>query len=63
VPLEFIDATALLGPVDRIADKLKTYAAAGVTTLSLSLFAADAESAITTLRTVADAFDRAGVGE
>jgi F420-dependent oxidoreductase-like protein len=63
VPLEFIDATALLGPVDRIADKLKNYAAAGVTTLSLSLFAADAESAVTTLRTVADAFDRAGVGE
>ena len=57
-------ATALLGPVDRIADGLQPRTpTAGVTTLSVSLFAADAESAITTLRTVADALDRAGVGE
>jgi F420-dependent oxidoreductase-like protein len=62
VPFEFIDSTALLGPVDRIAEKLKAYAAAGVTTLSLSLYAGDAEASLATLRTVADAYDRAGVG-
>jgi F420-dependent oxidoreductase-like protein len=39
VPLEFIDATSLLGPPDRIAERMKDYAAAGVTTLTLSPFA------------------------
>jgi F420-dependent oxidoreductase-like protein len=63
VPLEFIDQTSLLGPVDRIADGLRAYADAGVTTLSVSLFAADAGSAISTIRDVAEALDRAGVGE
>jgi F420-dependent oxidoreductase-like protein len=63
VPLEFIDQTSLLGPVDRVADGLRAYAETGVTTLSVSLFAADAESAISTLRSMADALDRSGVGE
>jgi F420-dependent oxidoreductase-like protein len=63
VPLDFIDSTALLGPVDRIAGKLNDYAAAGVTTLSVSLFAADAESSIATLRGIAEAYDRAGLVE
>jgi F420-dependent oxidoreductase-like protein len=63
VPLEFIDQTSLLGPVDRIADGLRAYADAGVTTLSVSLFAADAESAISTIRSMADALDRSGIGE
>ncbi len=63
VPLEFIDRTSLLGPVDRIADGLRAYAEAGVTTLSVSCFAGDSESAISTMRQVADALDRSGVGE
>jgi F420-dependent oxidoreductase-like protein len=63
VPLEFIDQTSLLGPVERIADGLRAYAEAGVTTLSVSLFAADAESAISTIRSVAEALDRSGIGE
>ncbi len=62
VPLEFIDRTSLLGPVDRIAARMAEYAAAGVTTLSVSLFAADQESGIATLRQAADALDRSGVG-
>jgi F420-dependent oxidoreductase-like protein len=62
VPLDFIDSTALLGPVDRIAERLKAYAAAGVTTLSLSLFAAGAEASLAMLRDVVAAYDRAGVG-
>lgn len=62
VPLEFIDSTALIGPVERIAEKLKAYAAAGVTTLSLSLYADDAEASLAALATVADAYDRAGLG-
>ncbi|GIG87488.1 LLM class F420-dependent oxidoreductase [Plantactinospora endophytica] len=63
VPLEFIDRTSLLGPKERIADRMREYAAAGVTTLSVTLFAADAESGIQTLRTCAEALDLAGVGE
>jgi alkanesulfonate monooxygenase SsuD/methylene tetrahydromethanopterin reductase-like flavin-dependent oxidoreductase (luciferase family) len=63
VPLEFIDRTSLLGPKERIADKLREYADAGVTTLSVTPFVADAESGVRTLRTVAEALDLAGVGD
>lgn len=63
VPLEFIDRTSLLGPVERIADRLCAYAEAGVTTLSVALFAGDLESGVSTLRRVAEALDRSGVGE
>jgi F420-dependent oxidoreductase-like protein len=62
VPLEFLDRTSLLGPVDRVADRMRAYAEAGVTTLSVSVFAGDAESGVATLRQVADALDRSGVG-
>ncbi len=61
VPLEFIDRTSLLGPVDRVADGMRRYAAAGVTTLSVTLFAGDRESAVATLRQIADAYDKSGV--
>src|SRR5262245_32094225 len=63
VPLEFIDRTSLLGSKDRIAHRLRDYAAAGVSTLSVSLFVADAESVIVTLRTLAQALAESGVGE
>jgi F420-dependent oxidoreductase-like protein len=63
IPLEFIDRTSLLGPVDRIAARMRDYAASGVTTLSVSLFVADQESGVRTLRQVADALARSGVGE
>jgi len=61
VPLEFIDRTSLLGPKERIADGLRRYAEAGVTTLSVTLFVADRETGARTLRTVAEALDLAGV--
>ena len=63
VPLEFIDRTSLLGPKERIADRMRAYAESGVTTLSVTVFAADAESGVRTLRTCAEALDLAGVGE
>jgi F420-dependent oxidoreductase-like protein len=63
VPAEFIDSTSLLGPKERIADRLAAYAESGVTTLSVSVFAADAESGAATLRTVAEAAELAGVGD
>src|SRR3954466_5115366 len=36
VPFEFIDRTALIGPVDRMAEKMQRLADAGVTTLNVS---------------------------
>jgi F420-dependent oxidoreductase-like protein len=58
VPFEFIDSTSLLGPVERIAERMRAYAEAGVTTLAVSVFAADAADGIRTLRAVADAHGR-----
>ncbi|GFJ94564.1 hypothetical protein Prum_082060 [Phytohabitans rumicis] len=63
VPLEFIDRTSLLGSKERIADKLREFADAGVTTLSVTLFVGDREDGVRTLRTVAEALDLAGVGK
>jgi F420-dependent oxidoreductase-like protein len=63
VPLEFIDRTSLLGPKERIAAKMRDYAAAGVTTLAISIYAGDRESGIQTLRDAAEALDQSGVGE
>jgi F420-dependent oxidoreductase-like protein len=63
VPFEFIDRTSLLGSADRIADKLQAYAGAGVTTLNVSGSGATQEERINTLRTIAEALDKAGVGD
>lgn len=54
VPLEFIDATALLGPAERVADRMGRYAAAGVTTLAVSTFASSMEQRVATVRTMAE---------
>lgn len=58
VPLEFLDATSLLGPKERIAEKMTEYAEAGVTTLSVSPYTDDAAAA---LRTAVEALETAGV--
>jgi len=62
VPYEFVDQTSLLGPPERIADRLAAYADAGVTTLAVTPFVADRESGVAVLRTVAEAAERAGIG-
>jgi F420-dependent oxidoreductase-like protein len=61
VPFEFIDSTALLGPPERIAERMRRYQRAGVTTLSVSLYDNDLDSALTTLRRTAEAFQSAGL--
>jgi F420-dependent oxidoreductase-like protein len=61
VPLELLDRTSLLGPVERIADRMRAYAEAGVTSLAVSHFDADADSGIETLRAAARALDLSGV--
>ena len=62
VPLEFIDATALLGPKERIADRMQALAQVGVTTLTVSPMTGDIESGVAALRTAVDAIEVAGVG-
>ena len=61
VPERFIDATSLLGPADRIAEGLRRYATAGVTTLSVNVFAENLDAQRDSLRVLAEAADRAGV--
>jgi len=63
VPRELLEQTALLGPVARIADGLRAYAEAGVTTLSAMVFPEDDDDAIGTLRALAQAYETSGVGE
>jgi F420-dependent oxidoreductase-like protein len=62
VPREFVDATSLLGPKERIADRLQAFAEAGVTTLSLIPFAPSLAERVTALRTAAEALEMSGVG-
>lgn len=62
VPLEFIDRTALIGPPERIRDRLGAYADAGVTTLTVASYAGDLFERIETLRTMARLVEEAGLG-
>ena len=61
IPHDLIDKTTLLGSVDRIADRMKEYAAAGVTTLSLSPAGFTLEERIASLRAGTEALERAGL--
>jgi F420-dependent oxidoreductase-like protein len=62
VPFEFIDQTSLLGPIDRIAERMQALAASGVTTVNVSGFAGSQEERVATLRGAAEALEKAGVG-
>ncbi|MFF7654216.1 LLM class F420-dependent oxidoreductase [Streptomyces sp. NPDC007983] len=61
VPHELIDSTTLLGPVERIADRMRAYAEAGVTTLSLSPAGFTLEERVAGLRAGVEALERAGL--
>jgi F420-dependent oxidoreductase-like protein len=54
VPREFLDATMLLGPRERIAERMPAFAHAGVTTLAVSPFGADLGTRVDFVRTVAE---------
>jgi F420-dependent oxidoreductase-like protein len=62
VPMEFIDQTSLIGPIDRISDRMQAYAQAGVTTLNIAVYAGSMEERIATVRAGAEALEAAGVG-
>ncbi|MEV6669711.1 LLM class F420-dependent oxidoreductase [Streptomyces sp. NPDC051162] len=61
VPRELIDSTTLLGPVDRVADRMQAYADAGVTTLSLAPAGFTLDERIASLRAGVTALERAGL--
>jgi F420-dependent oxidoreductase-like protein len=63
VPLDFIDRTSLLGPVDRITDRMQELAKSGVTTINVNTFAATQEERIATVRAAAEALEKSGVGD
>jgi F420-dependent oxidoreductase-like protein len=63
VPQEFIDATSLLGPVERVRDRLVAFAEAGVTTLTVSPAALNLEDRVSMLRSVVEALEAAGLAE
>jgi F420-dependent oxidoreductase-like protein len=60
VPLAFIDQVALLGPVERVADRLQAYRDAGVTTLNLAA-AGPPEARAASLRGLVEAAELAGI--
>lgn len=63
VPLEFIDAVSLIGPPDRIANRLLAYADAGVTELSIASFAGTLQERVGTLQIMKDALKSSGLGD
>jgi F420-dependent oxidoreductase-like protein len=63
VPFEFIDRTSLIGPPERIRDRLHAYAEAGVTTLAVASYAGTIDKRIAALRTMAEVLDQSGLGD
>ncbi|MFJ1609018.1 LLM class F420-dependent oxidoreductase [Streptomyces sp. NPDC088253] len=63
IPRQLIDATTLLGSVERISDRMRAYAAVGVTTLTLSPAGTTLDERLAALRAGVEALDRAGLAE
>ncbi|WP_059008554.1 LLM class F420-dependent oxidoreductase [Streptomyces specialis] len=61
VPHRLIDSTTLIGPVERVADRMVAYAEAGVTTLSLAPAGFTLDERLASLRAGAEALERAGL--
>jgi len=63
VPLEFIDQTALIGPRDRVKDRMSRYHASGVTTLTIAAEGASLGQRLHVVRTMAELLDESGLGD
>lgn len=61
VPRQLVDTTTLIGPVARIADRMRAYAEAGVTTLSLAPAGRTGKERVAALRAGVEALERAGL--
>lgn len=62
VPFEFVDGTALIGPVDRISERMNAYADAGVTTLTVAVHHGSLDQRLATLRGAVAALEGSGRG-
>lgn len=58
LPPEFIDDTSLLGDVDRIAERMRRYRDAGLTTLTVSPWGADLDARMAALEAAVEAYHR-----
>jgi alkanesulfonate monooxygenase SsuD/methylene tetrahydromethanopterin reductase-like flavin-dependent oxidoreductase (luciferase family) len=63
VPLDFIDQTSLIGPRDRVKDRLSRYAACGVTTLTIAAEGDSLAERLHVVRTMAELLDESGLGD
>jgi F420-dependent oxidoreductase-like protein len=61
VPRDFIDATSLIGPPERVRDRMQAFAEAGVTTLTITPFATTLEGRLQILHRTAEALEAAGL--
>lgn len=61
VPEQFIDDTSLLGPKDRIAERLTRYAQAGMSTVTLAPYGQTLAERIAALETGVAAAEQAGI--
>jgi F420-dependent oxidoreductase-like protein len=60
VPFEFLDATSLIGPVERVAERMRAFADAGVTTLTVAPYGATSEEQVATVRSAVRALELGG---
>lgn len=63
VPLDFIQRTSLIGPPDVIAERMKAYAAAGVTTLTIASYSGSVDERLETVRLMPELLARAGLAQ
>jgi len=63
IPREFIERTALVGPPDVISARLRDYAEAGVTTLTIAVYAGSLEERIETVRLLPQLMADAGLSD
>lgn len=61
LPLQFLDDTSLIGPVQRLPERLARYAEAGMGTISVQPFGRDLEERSRMIEAVAAAADAAGL--
>jgi F420-dependent oxidoreductase-like protein len=63
VPFDFIDRTSLIGPPERITERLHAYARSGVTTLTVATYAGTLEQRLATIRAMPEFLAKAGLAE
>ena len=63
VPDDFIDRTSLIGPPERIRDRLQAYADTGVTTLTIAVYSGTLDERLETVRQMTEILDAAGLAE